>query len=532
MKKLLTCALALLLVAGIFGACTSSGGNSSPSTSAPVAQSSASSENQAASEAPSDAPAATSGQNAPEAELTTLSVVMMSADKPDKDLVVADVNKILGEKLNINIDLTFISYGNYVQQTTLMLSSGEGVDVLPVYMTPLNTVANNGQIIPLDDLLAEYGQGIPDAIGQHYLECGRVGEDLYGITTGRDLAKAYGFLMGKEMADRNNIDYDSIKDLDALEEALRVIKANEPDLIPVVVYNGEIFRNWGWDSLGDDMINLGVLMDYGQDLTVTNLYETEFYRDLVIRMRRWYQDGLIMQDALNNTETGGQMIKADKGFGSFSNLKPGYNEQETRNNGVEIVTSWILPAYACTSDVQMATWAISNGSKHPEASMKLLNEMYTNPEISNLLIYGQEGPHYVVAGEANTDQHMIAYPEGIDATNTGYRPSGWLWPNQTIGDVWEGNPPDYWQQQTEFNNTALRSKAFGFTYDSARVKNQVTACTNVVSKYHQALLCGTLDPETTLPVFIQELKDAGVDDIVAEKQRQIDEWAAANGIEK
>ena len=45
-----------------------------------------------------------------------------------------------------------------------------------------------------------------------------------------------------------------------------------------------------------------------------------------------------------------------------------------------------------------------------------------------------------------------------------------------------------------------------------------------MNKYHKALVCGALDPEETLPKFNQELKDAGIDVIIEEKQAQLDEW--------
>ncbi|MEG0691872.1 MAG: ABC transporter substrate-binding protein [Oscillospiraceae bacterium] len=463
-----------------------------------------------------------------EKNLVTLDVVMMSSEKADTAEVVEAVNKITREKLNVEMDLTFISYGNYVQQTTLMLSSGKDADILPIYMTPLATCANNGQIIPLDNLLAKYGQDLVAEVGQGFIDCGRVGDEIYGITTGRDLAKAYGFEMRKDLCDKYNIDYANIKTLDQLEEALRIIRKNEPNIIPVVPSNGELVRNWGWDTLGDDMTNLGVLMNFGAELNVVNLYETNEYKEFITRMRKWYQEGIIMQDAINNTENTGTMMKAGTAFGGFVNLKPGFDVQETRNYGTEIVVSEIVPAYTTTSDVQMATWGISNGCKNPEAAMKLLNLMYTDPDIMNLLIYGIEGKHYTVVSEAANNQSIIDYPAGLDATTTGYRPSGgWIWTNQEIGHVWAGNPADYWDVEKEFNNTAIKSKAFGFTYDSQKVKNQVTACTNVVSKYHKALMCGAIDPEQTLPVFIKELNDSGIEDIIKEKQAQLDKWAAA-----
>lgn len=513
MKRLLSCLLLIAMCGSLLAAC---GSSSNKGANANGESNTGSSEN------------ATNSGDLREKELVKLDVVMMTTNKDDKDMVVEEINKITREKLNVEVNMTFISYGNYVQQTTMMLSSGKGIDLLPVYMTPLATMANNGQIIPLTDLLDKYGKELVEAIGPEYIEAGRIGKDIYGITTGRDLAKAYGFEMRKDLADKYNIDYANIKTLDQLEEALMTIHENEPNIIPVVPSNGELVRNWGWDTLGDDITNLGVLMDFGKELNVVNLYETDFYKEFITRMHKWYNNGLIMKDAINNTENAGTMMKAGSAFGGFVNLKPGFDVQETRNYGTEIVVSEIVPAYKTTSDVQMATWAISNGSKNPEAAMKLLNLMYTDPELVNLMIYGIQDKHYVVVGEAANGQSIIDYPEGLDGTNTGYRPSsGWLWPNQTVGHVWNGNPADYWEVQTEFNNTAIESAAYGFTFDSSKVRNQMTASSNVVAKYHEALMTGMLDPEKTLPVFLQELKSAGIDDIIAEKQAQLDKWAAA-----
>ena len=161
--------------------------------------------------------------------------------------------------------------------------------------------------------------------------------------------------------------------------------------------------------------------------------------------------------------------------------------------------------------------------------MKVLNELYTNPELGNLYMYGIEGTHYKVVekGGASNGQDIITWADGLDATTSNYRKSGtWLQPNQFIGDVWEGSAPDIWDQQRAFNNDAQKSVAFGFTYDSAAVTNEVTACTNVKNKYWNGLLCGSLDPAVAIPQLNAELEANGIDRIIAEKQRQLDEWAA------
>ena len=94
--------------------------------------------------------------------------------------------------------------------------------------------------------------------------------------------------------------------------------------------------------------------------------------------------------------------------------------------------------------------------------------------------------------------------------------------------MWETDEPDIWQQLEEFNANAADSPAKGFSYDNASVLNQVTACTNVNNKYLAAVTGGSLNPDEALPQYIEELKAAGIDDIIKEKQKQLDEWLKNN----
>ena len=148
-----------------------------------------------------------------------------------------------------------------------------------------------------------------------------------------------------------------------------------------------------------------------------------------------------------------------------------------------------------------------------------------NPDLANILINGLEGTHYEFTDK---DNGVINYPDGVTASNTGYTSLPWAWPNEAISYVWEGNDPDIWDQTQEFNNNAVVSPAKGFAWDNTDVQNEVTACANVTAKYGPALECGSLDPETTIPKFLDELKAAGADTIIAEKQRQLDDWLEAN----
>ena len=48
----------------------------------------------------------------------------------------------------------------------------------------------------------------------------------------------------------------------------------------------------------------------------------------------------------------------------------------------------------------------------------------------------------------------------------------------------------------------------------------------MIEQYLYGLVCGSVDPATEIPVFLERLADAGMGTIIAEKQAQLDAWAA------
>ena len=151
--------------------------------------------------------------------------------------------------------------------------------------------------------------------------------------------------------------------------------------------------------------------------------------------------------------------------------------------------------------------------------------MYSDPEILNLIVYGIEGEDYVLH-----DDGRVGYPEGKDSSSVGYTMSSMLWSfgYEFNAYVWETNDPDVWEQTKEWNKTGLVSKAYGFVFDPTPVANQEASVQNVYDQYRMSLECGVVDPESTLAEMNEKLYAAGLQDIIDEKQAQLDEWAKAN----
>lgn len=458
-------------------------------------------------------------------EVVTLKVAAMAFnDQALEEEVEAAANEILKEK-GVAMDITFINVGSWQQQTNLLLAGGsDSVDILPWYGTPLTTYVNNGQALGLTELLEEYGQGIKEEIPEDMLEIGRVNDDIYVLYTDREIANSYGIWMRKDILEETGIDPESIKTLEDCTDLFAKVKELYPDMNCLSGGAGGTLQTntWGWDQISDNN-NLGVMLDNGQAGEIVNLYESEEYENYVRQMREWYEKGYISKDVLSNTDDPSVAMRAGKLFSALSHLKPLFGEQQERSTGCEIEVIELRPASLQTQTIQGMMWGISASTQHPEESMILLNEMYTNPELANILINGIEGKSYVYTDK---EKNLINYPDGVDAVTTPYTAQSWIWPGAFETPVWEPYPEDYWNQIDEFNRTALKSKALGFVPDTSEVTNEIAACTNVVAKYHPALMDGALDVDENLKAFQEELRAAGIDKIVETKQKQYEEWLA------
>jgi putative aldouronate transport system substrate-binding protein len=91
--------------------------------------------------------------------------------------------------------------------------------------------------------------------------------------------------------------------------------------------------------------------------------------------------------------------------------------------------------------------------------------------------------------------------------------------------IWKTEDKDIWDQYKKFNDSAQKSTALGFVFDPEKVKNEVAATQTVITQFNGSLITGTVDPDKYIPQFVAKLKEAGMQKIIDEKQRQLDEWA-------
>ncbi|MCQ4840659.1 ABC transporter substrate-binding protein [Neglectibacter timonensis] len=519
-KRLLAALLALAMFVGLT-AC----GGPSEKTSSPGNDSSEKSAAESGSKAESSE--ASAGTNA---DPVTIDMLLVSdGNSKDKEQQVEDaINAILEPALNTTVKFMMVSYADHTEKINLVLASGDKLDLYEPFQSYDNFYAN-GYMMDISGY-GEYYKDIAELLGEGYMECAQIDGVQYGLPSLKDLAQDTCVIFRTDALEAVNADVNDIKNFDDLHDVLVKLKEAYPDITPLMGgsqgsalgnLRGDFDNNQMADILGN---GLGVLMDPVNSTEVTDYYQSKSYEQLCNYMYAWKQEGLLDRDSLTS---GLDLMRAGKSLCSGYALSPKATAEAGTSAGSD-VTAWKV--YVDANPLAMTsnawTWCVNSNCETPERALEMLNFMYTNKEIQNLLAWGIEGEDYQVISDEGVG--VIDYMEGQDSgTVNYYQWTKYSFPNNFLQYVMKGTNPHQWEEMDEWNKSADISLAMGFNFDATNVTTQIAACTNVVNEYNNALTGGELDPAVALPEFIQKLKSAGIDEIVKEKQTQLDQWLEA-----
>ncbi len=443
----------------------------------------------------------------------------VNAAPSDTETIEAALSEIALKEINAKVKLEPIAYASWVEQFNLVMSdSSESVDLIFTGMTnqPLSTMVNKNYLIELDELLEEYGSELKAELGD-YIVGGKVAGVTYAVPTLRDLATSAGVMFLKSYIDKYQIDVERIENWEDLTEVLKTIKEGEGENFAPMFLNGSQYSSLTAtfsDQLGD---SLGTLLAFDESGTVVNQYATDEYRERVELIHSWYEAGYINKDAATTSALWQEAVQAGTVACWPNNMKPGQVKNQMNMCGQELVGVHIGTDIVTTYSLQTAMWSIPYQAQYPAKSMQLLNLMYTNADFFNTLNWGIEGTHYV-----KTEDGHITFPDGVDANSSGwYLNLGWVFGNQFLSYLWEGNDLDLWEQTKAFNDNAELSMAAGFVFDSSNVKNEYAACQAVKKEYVRALETGSVGLDK-LDEMNQKYEASGIQAVIREKQIQLD----------
>ena len=453
------------------------------------------------------------------------------------DRIQERLSAITEEKLGVKLELEILDYGSWNQSMTLMLASGEQVDIFNTLGLGYSNCVSKGYALELDDLLNEYGQGILDTINAAYIEACRVDGYIFGLPQQRDIAQGKGAYVvitkyldeiGYDWQSKLDADGESIYvDIEEIKDIFAQLHEKEPSMFVLCPNKGTQLNNTVFfDDIGND--TFGVLMDPANSLTISNLFESEEFLAACKMFYEWNQAGYISKDVLTDSNTPQQNMKAGLGMSTLAAYKPGTKMEQVAQLGsdLNVVVFKTMGVFTKSAAVTSMNWAINASTDLAEEAMKVLNLLYTDAEAATLLAWGEEGVDY-----KKTEEGFLTYADGIDATNQQYSILNWLMPNQFITGVWEGNAIDIYEQTEKFNDDSIKSLAMGFTFDNSNVINEYTALTNVYNQYINQIILGFVEPEAGIAEMNQKLYSAGLQRYMDAKQAALNEWAAEKGIQ-
>ena len=441
------------------------------------------------------------------------------------------------ETLGLDVELLIIDSAAYTDDIKLMLSSGEQVDLFSTCGPGYMTCVNNGYTADLEenDLLATYGKELNELIRPDYLDACRVGGKLYGVPPIKDYAiQTACILIGKEYLDGAGYDLSKFKtdDLgyykatwDDVDDMFAAIHEAFPDKTVYSTQDNLLTQGSCVDNIAGDYF--GTLLDPANSLKIENVYESDLFKEWADRAYRWNQAGYISGDAMSDKTGASARIKSGAYMAMMAQAKPAYQNQINGECGRDMVIFDVGDSFMSSSAVSAFPWCMNQATEDPVAAMQVLNALYTDPVVANLVCWGQEGVEYKVNADTS-----INWADGVNADNSEYYPNVlWMMPNQYAAHVWEGDPIDVGEQTAKFNdNCPVKSKALGFTWDNSDYVSEFTALKNAYEEFGAQVVYGFVDPETGLKQLNDALKAAGLEEYMAAKQAALDAWATENGI--
>ncbi|RAU92346.1 ABC transporter substrate-binding protein [Paenibacillus sp. YN15] len=500
-KKLVSSLLALSLPMGaVLAGCGSDDSSNASNTSSPAASA-----------------GATAAATVNPADLKPVELSFYysgGSEQKDQAAVEAKLNELLKPKINATIKLYPVDYGSWAQKINLMVAGNEPFDLIFTAASDgFSAKAAAGNFLELNSLLDKYGQDIKKSIDPVMLQGSQINGKYFAVPVQKEIAAHQGVVLHKGMVDKYGFDISKIKTLKDLEPMLQTIKEKEPATVVPFWGTGNIPVFAPFEYIGNR--NVPGAIAIGKDTTVFNQWDTPEIREIYELMRSWNQKGFFQKDPTTQTDASAY-VKAGTLFAQWQSLKPGKDKEMSASRNYEFVQVDITTPYVAATGPAGAMTSISRTSKNPERAMMLLNLLHSDKEILNTLVMGIEGTHYTKVSDnvvKKTDQ-AANYAPGIN----------WKIGNQFLNYLYDNEDPQKWEKFQAYNKSAQVSPLLGFTYDATNVKNEESAIVNIYKEYNDGLGTGVLDPAKALPEYIEKLKKAGMDKVIAEKQKQVDEF--------
>lgn len=439
----------------------------------------------------------------------------------DQEAVEAEANKIIKEKINANLHINMLDNASWEEKMKVMAAAGEAYDLVLTssWTNRFDMNVQRGAFLPLDDLLKKYGQDILKKVDPRAWKAVTVNGKIMAVPNQTPYSQPSAFVFKKDLVDKYKFDTKSVKTVADLEPFLETIKKNEPDMTPYLAV-GKTYNPGVIPLTYTEIVKLVYFDEKTEKLTLL-----PDAADIVSNYRKlndYYKKGYIAKDAAIKTD---MVAEAKSGKYAVMRDSGGYTEDGSKSSSLlgfpTYETLFGYPPVTTGSMLSVAT-AISKTSKNPERAMMLLNLVWQDKKLSNTLAYGIEDKNYTVTSGKGTDNPTVKAKSGAEQTWAVWH--NWLGP---LWDQWDSNwnTTKALEDMKKNNDTAPTSKLLGFSFNPDPVSMEVAQLSAVASEIMPIMYAGSMnDFDSFMDEMKKKMKNAGVEKVQAEIQKQIDEW--------
>lgn len=462
------------------------------------------------------------------------------------EAMLKQLNKILTEKVNAELKLTYVEWADWQTQYNVQLLSGDtSLDIITTATDWLYAWENTqkGAFLPLsDDMLKTYAPKTYAQVSadndwdicKYNGEVYFIPEDHYtqytnhGIFYRGDWAKEAGLADG------------TVSKFEDLTTYFKYIKENKDGVIPwdagknsADLLGPYIQSHTDYRSLiGVNAGNYAFWYTKPGEATVSSPYmEDDTIYAAADLMKQWNSIGVWREDVLNYDGNSREEFYAGTSGADqhhsqtfYSQVKPNMDTKQANSDAKMYAFGSENNNIAKDLKTHGAA-AISANSKHPERALMVYDLLRNDEQCYRLINYGIEGTDYVV-----TDDGKLAYPEGYDQSTDALGSDYWCGRNDDLELVNSFN----WSGQADMI-TNLNKIAYDYEYENLiinkdKIETEQAAIASVLSEYLPQLAWGKFDdPKAKIDEMRAKIKAAGYDDVKASIQADLDAFKKSQG---
>lgn len=367
-----------------------------------------------------------------------------------------------------------------------------------------------GKFLALDEYLnTEEGKVIKDTLPEKVWDAYKVNGKQYTVLSVGFVPTKTVYIWDRELAEKYDVHPEEWNEkIWEYEEELKKVYDGEKAKGPFLTIEG--LRLYS-DNLKGLTEPLGffypfVIRETDEDPKAELLYENQEYQEYFAGVRKLYEAGIYNPDLEENYEADKRVfLKIETDF----KTKDAYCAWESQDfwNMHEVKEVWQRPLWRLSCCAQEV--GIMAESEHPEEAFDFLCSLYGDADLTNALMWGEEGKNYELIG--NTAVKPMA---------GGYIPALYAG-NNFIGYAEVGQDEKKAELYPKWLEKCQVSKISGFMFSGKECEQELARLYQVMNEKDQKNGKSILEEGEML---LQRCKEAGADKVIEEWNRQYQRW--------